>query len=79
MALNQKPMSFHFAITPLNCCRIDDLIEDFKLCIDFLATQNIPYKKDEGILQLYGACAKIPDGPTKSYILKNLIDTYQDV
>ena len=35
--------------------------------------------KDNPELELYGACAKIGDGPTKSLIINTLIDCFIDI
>jgi hypothetical protein len=35
--------------------------------------------KDEGEIELYCACAKIPDGVLKSEIIGRLLDCYIDV
>jgi hypothetical protein len=79
LSLNQKPISFHFSITPLNSTRVDDMVKDFQECIKYLDSQKLSNSKDTGMLELYGACAKIPDGHTKTFILANLIDCFLDI
>jgi len=79
LSLNQLPICFHYSFTPLNCLRVDEMIKDFKECI--ISFQKNPPKKekDSGMLELYGACAQIPDGNTKDYVLANLLDCYLDL
>lgn len=36
-------------------------------------------EKETGMLELYGACAKIPDGNTKELVLRSLLDCYLDL
>lgn len=75
----QKPMSIHFSFTPLNATRVDEMIKDFKICVKELAGKapNNDYKSST--VQLYGACAQIPDGNTQNEIMMEILDSYQDV
>lgn len=66
LALLQRPISIHFSLTPLNCLKRDEMIKDFKECIDFLSkSNNADDGKETSEIQLYGACASIPDVGTK--------------
>ncbi len=38
-----------------------------------------PIEKESPILELYGACAKIQDGPTKDLLLNAVMDGYIDL
>ncbi len=79
LSLNQKPMSFHFSFTPLNCTKVNDMIEAFKECIKNFELNPPKKEKDSGMLELYGACAQIPDGDTIDYVICNLLDCYIDL
>ena len=79
LSLNQKPMCFHFSFTPLNSTRVNDMISDFKECIRFFEKEPPKKEKDTGMLELYGACAQIPDGNTTDYIMCNLLDCVIDL
>lgn len=65
LPLLQKPMSIHFSFTPLNATKIEDMIKDFKQCINEL-NGKAPSDSKSSSVQLYGACAKIPDGLTQN-------------
>ena len=78
-SLNQKPMCFHFSFTPLNCTRVNEMVEAFKECIKSFELDPPKKEKDTGMLELYGACAQIPDGNTIDYLMCNLIDCYIDL
>ena len=60
-------MALHYSFTPLNSKKIDEMIHDFKETIKELAELKAKgdLPKDNPELELYGACAKIGDGPTK--------------
>lgn len=55
------------------------MVKDFKECIKELSQNPERKEKDTGMLELYGACAQIPDGNTIEYVLCNLIDCYLDL
>ena len=55
------------------------MIRDFKECIQVLSSKPIEKCKDSGMLELYGACSKIPDGNTKDIILASLLDCFLDL
>ena len=60
----QKPLCLHFSFTPLNALNIKEMIKDFKESLD--EVRGMPPIKDSAEIELYGACAKIPDGETKN-------------
>ena len=74
-------MGLHFSFTPLNSRKVDQMINDFKESAKELAKLKSEGKlpKDSAELQLYGACAKIGDGPTKKLIINTLLDAFIDI
>ena len=78
LPLLQKPLSIHFSFTPLNATRIEEMVKDFKQCMSELKGR-VSSGQESSSVQLYGACAKIPDGFTKNEIMSEILDTYIDV
>lgn len=78
LALVQRPLAIHFSFTPLNCPNKDKMISDFKDCLAELA-KNPEASKETSEIQLYGACATIPDDDTKHELLSNILDTFIDM
>lgn len=78
ISLLQKPIILHFSFTPLNSTRVDAMIKDIR---DMMKTLEVtkPDVKESGEVQLYCACAKIPDNSAKEYIFKELMSCYVDV
>ena len=71
LALNQNPLSIHFSFTPLNSLNIDKMVNDIQeVCASM---KNLPDHKNSETIELYGACAKIPDGPTKELVIYKVL------
>lgn len=79
LALLQKPLSIHFSFTPINCLKKDEMVKDFKDCVAYLSKNVANIDKDESQIQLYGACASIPDVGTKNELMSTILDIFVDL
>lgn len=78
--LIQKPVALHYSFTPINSIKIDQMVNDFKEVMPIAEKLTKEMKKvttPDG--ELYGACAKIPDGPTKRIIMEAVIDMFLEI
>lgn len=78
--LIQKPVALHYSFTPINSLKIDQMVNDFKEVMPIAEKLTKEMKKvttPDG--ELYGACAKIPDGPTKRIIMEAVIDMFLEI
>lgn len=78
LSLLQKPLALHYSFTPLNCTTKDEMIKDFRECIEELNKKG-ESGKEASEIQLYGACTKIPDMGTKRELMCSILDTFIDL
>jgi glutamate/tyrosine decarboxylase-like PLP-dependent enzyme len=78
-ALLQNPLSIHFSFTPLNCLKRDEMIKDLKECVEYLTKNSTNNEQESSEVQLYGACASIPDVGTKNELMSTILDIFIDL
>ena len=78
--LIQKPLALHYSFTPINSLKVDQMVSDFKEIFPIAEKLTKQQKKATNAdAELYGACAKIPDGSARKIIMESVIDLFLEI